>query len=52
MIERSHTQSIELFPVTGNLVRLLFVVVSRKTFEIYNIQMGGLVKLQKRCWAP
>jgi len=28
-------------PVTGNLGRLLLVRVSRKTFKIYNIQMGG-----------
>ena len=51
MVERAPAQAVELFSVTSNLTRLLFVVVSRKTFQIYNIQMGGLAKLQKRCWA-
>ena len=41
MVERLRAQSLELTPVTSNLGRLLLVRVSRKTFKIYNIQMGG-----------
>jgi len=48
MVERQGAQSLELLPVLGNLMRLLFVQVSRKSFKIDNIQMGGFLKLQKR----
>ena len=47
MVKRLSAHSLELFSVTGNLGWLLFVEVSRKTFKIDNIQMGGLSKLQK-----
>ena len=48
-IQRPGAQTLELLPVTDNLGGLLLVVVSRKTFKIDNIQMGGLPKLQKGC---
>ena len=50
-IERLGTQSRKLLSVTSDLEGLLFVVVSRKTLQVDNIQMGGLPEPQNRCWA-